>query len=377
MPEPFKNLFSRKVIDHMGEHFLRVDKKFPRKRFVMLASDGLEQLELKQRSEQIMQAMIICLPDDFAEAGRIMMEALAPENYIRIKQESICAEGISGWAIMPMTHYVGLQGQQHFEPAMELMKEMTKRFTSEFGIRFLIIAETKRSLVLFKKWVKDPNEHVRRLVSEGTRPRLPWAMQLTDFVADPAPCLPLLEALKDDESEYVRRSVANHLNDIAKDHPDLVAAIAQQWLKGEVSNDRQRLVRHACRSLIKQGHRPTLKALGYKNAKVSVDRLLVTKPVVKLGDYLEFELSLASTLKKDQPLIIDYAIHHQKANGKLTAKVFKWKKLILAGEDSFIANRRHSMRVISTRKYYPGLHRLEILVNGQSVALSDFELKVS
>lgn len=361
----------------MGEHFSRVDKKFPRKQFVKLASEGLEELELKQRSEQIRKAMVICLPDDFKKAGRVMMAALAPEEHVREKEESLCPDGISGWAIMPMTHYVGLQGQQHFDQAMELMKEMTKRFTSEFGIRFLIIAETKRSLVLFNQWVKDPDEHVRRLVSEGTRPRLPWAMQLTNFMADPAPCLPLLEALKDDESKYVRRSVANHLNDIAKDHPDLVAAIAQRWLEGEVSNNRQRLVSHACRSLIKQGHRPTLKALGYKNAKVRVNRLLVTKPVVKLGGYLEFELSLASTLKKDQPLIIDYAVHHQKANGKLTAKVFKWKKLILAGEDTLTASRRHSMRVISTRKYYSGLHRLEILVNGQSVALSDFELKVS
>ncbi len=377
MPEPFKNLFSVKVINHMGDHFARVWPKFLRDKFVAAAANRLEDLELKQRSQQIMEAMIAHLPDDFQSAGGIMMESLAPENHVREKEDSICPDGISGWAIMPMTHYVGLQGLDHFDLSMELMREMTKRFTSEFGIRFLIIAEPELSLSLFKEWVKDPNEHVRRLVSEGTRPRLPWAMQLTDFVTDPNPTLPLLEALKDDDSEYVRRSVANHLNDISKDHPEVVARIAYQWLQGDVSQDRQRLVKHACRSLIKQGHTATLKAFGYSEPKVKIGNLKILTPVVDFGDSLEFELSLESRSKKKQPLIIDYAVHHQKANGKLTPKVFKWKTVSLAGGMPFVATRKHSIRKISTRRYYPGLHRLEILVNGKSLAVKNFELNIS
>ncbi len=376
MPEPFKNLFSRKVIQHMADHFARVWSDFPRDKFVTEASDRLEDLELKQRSEQIMEAMISCLPDDFDSAAGVMLESLAPEKHIREKEESLCPEGISGWAIMPMTHYVGLHGLGHFDLSMDLMREMTKRFTSEFGIRFLIIAEPRRSLSLFKKWVRDPDEHVRRLVSEGSRPRLPWAMHLTEFIKDPTPMLPLLEALQDDESEYVRRSVANHLNDISKDHPDLIAEIAADWLKGEASPQRQRLIKHACRSLVKQGHEPTLKALGYKAARIRVEHLIVQTPVVEFGEYLEFELSFVSLGKQQQPLIIDYAVHHQKANGKLTAKVFKWKTLALAGEGTFLAKRRHVMRQISTRRYYPGLHRLEIFINGKSVAIRDFELNI-
>ena len=359
----------------MGDHLLRVWSDFPRDEFVAAAVDRLADLELKQRSEQIMQALATYLPDDFESAGKIMMKSLAPEDHIREKQESLSSDGISGWAIMPMAHYVGLRGLDHFELSMDLMREMTKRFTSEFAIRYFIIAEPGRSLSTFKKWVKDPNEDVRRLVSEGTRPRLPWAMQLTGFVADPTPTLPLLKTLRDDESEYVRRSVANHLNDISKDHPDLVANIAEDWLKGEVTNERRRLVKHACRSLIKQGHGATLRAFGYRAPRVKVEKLTIHTPEVKFGDGLEFDLSILSLTKKEQPLIIDYAVHHQKANGKLAPKVFKWKTVRLKSSGSLIASRRHPMREISTRKYYPGLHRLEILINGKSMAKADFELK--
>lgn len=359
----------------MADHFTRAWECFPRAEFIAAASDCLEDLELKQRSEQITQAMITFLPEGFDSAGRILSASLAPEGYVQAKGEDICPDGIAGWGIMPMTHYVGLQGLKHFDLSMSLLREMTKRFTSEFGIRYLIMAEPERSLLLFKKWVKDPDEHVRRLVSEGSRPRLPWAMHLTEFIADPSPMLPLLQSLRDDESEYVRRSVANHLNDISKDHPGLVASMAVDWLAGNVSNDRQRLVRHACRTLIKQGHVPTLKAFGYKAPKVKVLHLSIQNPVVNFGDSLEFVLAIESLTQRDQALIIDYAVHHQKANGQLTPKVFKWKTVELKNNDTLKASRRHPMKQISTRKYYPGLHRLEILVNGKSLAISNFELK--
>lgn len=376
MPEPFKNLFNKDVIRHMGNHFARNWSKFPRDKFVAIACDGLDELELKQRSEQITNAMIQCLPNDYEAAGKIIRKSLASENHIQEKEESLCSSGISGWGIMPMTHYVGLRGLGHFDLSMELFREMTTRFTSEFGIRYLIIAEPKRSLSLFKKWVKDPDEHVRRLVSEGTRPRLPWAMQLTDFITDPTPTLPLLTTLRDDESEYVRRSVANHLNDIAKDHPDLVANIAADWLEGDVSIERKRLVKHACRTLIKQGHGATLKAFGYKAPRIQINQLSILTPKVTLGGYLEFEISLSSLGRQDQNLIIDYAVHHKKANGKLSPKVFKWKTLILDGKADLQAKRRHPMKIISTRKYYPGNHQLEILINGKSMARTDFELRI-
>ncbi len=373
MPEPFKNLFNESVISGMGGHFASAWSDFDQAGFVSAAMDNLDTLELKQRSDQITAAMVAFLPADFEHAGAIMLASLAPEGEHDFARRTANETGISGWGIMPMTHYVGQYGGGHFDLSMTLFKELTKRSSSEFGIRYLLLKEPQRTLSVLKQWTSDPNLHVRRLVSEGTRPRLPWGMGLPVFVKDPTPLLPLLEALKDDDEEYVRRSVANNLNDIAKDHPDMVAGIAKAWLKG-ASKNRQRLVKHACRTLIKQGHKRTLAALGFGPPQVEIQALNTLTPQVIFGNGLEFELTVASTSKQPQSLIIDYAIHHQKANGSTSAKVFKWKTITLKAEATLIAKRKHAMRKITTRVYYPGTHSVEILINGVSYGRQDFEL---
>ena len=281
--------------------------------------------------------------------------------------------GIAGWAVMPVAHYVGLYGLEHFVLSMTLLKEMTKRSSSEFGSRFFLLEEPKRTLSVLEKWTCDPSQHVRRLVSEGTRPCLPWAMRLPDFIKNPAPILPLLETIKDDEEEHVLRSVAKNLNDIAKDNPDMVAKIARRWLKG-ASKDREKLVCHACRTLIKQGHQKTLKALGYGPPRIKLEKLKILTAHVPFGETLLFELWLTLTFKKDQPLIIDYAIHHRKANGGTIAKVFKWKKTTLAPLATLKAKRKHPFKKITTQVYYPGTHKLEILVNDISLGTKTFKL---
>ena len=350
----------------MGEQLASHWSAFDRDGFVSAAADNLESLELKERSNQIVQALATFLPDDFEYAASVILASLAPEG-----DEN--GQGLTGWAIMPMTHYVGAYGLRHFDLAMNLQKEMTKRFSAEFGIRFLILDDSERALAMMQEWTQDADHHVRRLASEGTRPRLPWAMQLPDFIADPAPLMPLLEALKDDESEYVRRSVANNLNDIAKDHPDLVADIAKRWLKN-ASPQRQKLVRHACRTLIKQGHTKTLSALGYGPPEVKLEYLNLLTPKVEFGEALQFEVSLTSTAKRSQPLIVDYVIHHRKANGSTSPKVFKWKTIGLKDSATHVATRKHAIRKITTRTYYPGMHGLEMLVNGVSMGECEFEL---
>lgn len=373
MPEPFKNFFNLDVIEGMAGHFRRAWPDFDEAGFVAGASADLAALELKERSAQITAAMATHLPDDFEHAGAIMLASLAPADDGDSGGGEAGAKGIAGWGVMPMTAYVGESGLGHFDLSMTLLKEMTKRFSSEFGIRFFLLDDPDRTLATLVQWTADPDRHVRRLCSEGTRPRLPWAMQLPHFIKDPAPLLPILETLKDDRSEYVRRSVANNLNDIAKDHPDLVAEIAARWLKG-ASRERQQLVRHACRTLIKQGHRPTLKALGYDRPKVTVADLTIETPQVAFGDALAFTLVLDSIRDRPQPLIIDYAVHHRKANGGTTGKVFKWKTVTLEPRERHQASRRHAIRQITTRQYYPGTHGLEILINGVSVASGQFEL---
>ena len=378
MGEPFKNLFNERIINGMATHLSKAWPEFDSAAFSAMATKNIDDLELKERSVQITEALTAFLPDDFESAASIMLASLAPDDggdigSTDVNGRNIEGRGIEGWAVMPMTHYVGLQGLAHFDLSMMLLKEMTKRSSSEFGIRFFLLAEPERTLSVLETWVGDSNVHVRRLISEGTRPRLPWAMRLPAFVRDPAPILPLLEALKDDGEEYVRRSVANNLNDIAKDHPDLVARIARQWLKGADKN-RRRLVRHACRTLIKQGHKGTLKALGFGTPRVEMDMLRISTPHVTFGTALEFELRLTSTADRPQSLVVDYAIHHRKANGATTPKVFKWKTTTLAPGATLSAKRKHAIRKITTRVYYPGGHRLEIFVNGVSLGIEDFEL---
>ncbi|MCR4377322.1 MAG: DNA alkylation repair protein [Rhodospirillales bacterium] len=378
MPEPFKNLMSLELIQGMAEQLSAQWPSFDQAAFVRSASHQLESLELKARAQQITGALARHLPGDFTHASDILLNSLAPAEGCDVNAAAPETTGLAGWAIMPLADYVALRGLGHFEVSLNLLKEMTKRFSAEFAIRPFLLAEPQRTMDVLKTWADDSNLHVRRLVSEGTRPRLPWAMRLPAFIADPAPVLRLLETLKDDDEEYVRRSVANNLNDIAKDHPDRIAAIAGQWLKGAskrgASKNRERLVRHACRTLIKQGHTQTLKALGYQAPKIVLDRLSIPCPQVKFGQALEFEVSFTSTDQKDQPLILDYAVHHRKANGGMSKKVFKWKTITLKAGAKLNVARRHAMRPITTRVYYPGTHRLEILANGKSLAGADFEL---
>ena len=198
-------------------------------------------------------------------------------------------------------------------------------------------------------------------------------MRLHQFIEDPSPVVELLEKLKDDSSEYVRRSVANNLNDFAKDHPDLVTGLAKAWMVG-ASADRKRLVRHALRTLVKAGNPEALSVLGYGQPEIDMTGFSVSTAQVVFGSPLEFDIELVSTSSKDQKLLIDYVVHHVKANGQTSPKVFKWKNLTLAAGKTLTASRKHPIRAITTRRYYSGSHRVEIQVNGQSFGGADFEL---
>jgi len=375
MPEPFKNLFNPALIARMGDHLLAAHADFDRDAFVAAASDGLDRLELKERSAQIQAALDKSLPSDFRTACGVMLASLSPKTDEDWQAEDIETLGISGWAVMPMAEVVAARGLDDFDFAMGVLAEMTKRFTSEFAVRPFLIADPLRGLRIARKWAGDDNYHVRRLASEGTRPRLPWGLRLQSFVQDPKPLLPLLTQLRDDPSEYVRRSVANSLNDIAKDHPDLIAGVAADWLSN-APKDRMRLVKHACRTLIKAGHAPTLAALGYGPAAVDVSPIVLEAPVVNMGGALEFSVTVASHAKTAQPLIIDYVIHHRKANGGTTPKTFKWKVMELGAGKSATLSKKHAIKPITTRVYYAGQHAVEVQINGQSYGEAKFELIV-
>jgi len=372
MPEPFKEQFSLALIKNMADCFAQAHQDFAHDEFIKAASHKLHSLELKQRSKQITQAMHQCLPKDFGHSARILLSSLCPmqdPNHVSQLQEH--AHLLKAWPIMPMADYVASFQHSHFTLCMELLYEMTQRFSVEFAIRFLLIEQQEKTLKILKQWVNDESEHVRRLVSEGTRPRLPWGIQLTEFVKDPSPVLPLLEALKDDNSEYVRRSVANNLNDIAKDHPHLLIKIANAWLV-DADDARTRLVRHACRTLFKQSHPEALALFGFFPLSLTPPQLSLKQSSVHIGKSIEFALTLSSSSNSAQRVMLDYVIYHQKANGKHTPKVFKWKVLTLAPHQTIHLNKAHSFKLVTTRKYYAGEHRLSVLLNGKEFANSSF-----
>lgn len=373
MPEPFKNLFNPDMIALMGRHFARVSGTFDAAKFVAEATDNLPALELKERSNQIRKALHTCLPDDFRQACDILLASLHPDDDVDISNLTMDEAGIRGWATMPMSDFVGDAGLDDFDHGMDVLRDMTKRGTSELAVRAFILHDPARAMRHMLEWAGDPNYHVRRLASEGCRPRLPWAVRLPGFIADPEPVLAVLVRLKDDPVEYVRRSVANNLNDIAKDHPDQVADMACNWMR-DAGKARAKLVRHACRTLIKQGHKGALAALGFADAAVCLDRLQIRTPVVEYGGALEFDFDLTSTGKESQSLIFDYVIHHRKANGETSPKVFKGKAFTLTAGRSMTIARKHPIRPITTRVYYPGTHALEIQINGTSVGRAEFEL---
>ncbi|WP_417465090.1 DNA alkylation repair protein [Kordiimonas sp.] len=369
--EPFKNYFNQDLIEKTADIFDRGPARFDRKHFVTLAAAELEGLELKERATQIMHALDQTLPAGFDEFEEAVLASLHKSEDPSGEGLTFDGSGLMGFAAWPITDLVTHRGLRAPERALPLLKEVTKRFTAEFAIRPFLVEHRDYTLSVLNGWVDDRSRHVRRLVSEGTRPRLPWGLRLSEFVADPAPILPFLNALRDDKEDYVRRSVANSLNDIAKDHPDMVAEIAHDWLDGASAN-RTRLVRHACRTLLKAGHGKTLAAFGYEPVDGLTCDLSILTPKVVFGKALEFEAIIKAPVQT-APVMVDYAIHFAKANGGTAPKVFKWKDAKLQG-GHLCATRRHAIKPITTRRYYEGNHMLELFVNGISVASADFEL---
>ncbi len=370
--EPFKEFINQDLIATLGRIFQRVSPGFDTEMFVAIASKGLDKLELKQRVVQVRDALDATLPPTFDQRCRLLLASLHPSEDTDRDGVKFSDEGACGFAVWPLTELVSHCGLDYPEQSLDVLKEMTKRFSSEFAVRPFLVHHEAVSLNIFRKWASDDNRHVRRLASEGSRPRLPWGMRLHKFVDDPSPLMPLLEALKNDPEEYVRRSVANNLNDIAKDHPEAVVSLANRWIE-EAPKPRVRLLKHACRTLIKNGDTGALAVFGYHSAQhVEADIQIIT-PTVQYGEHLEFSLTLKG-LKPGGNLMVDYRIHFVKANGTTSPKVFKWLDKQAVTASSLQAARRHAIKPITTRKYYAGTHRLELLVNGVSLGTAEFDL---
>ena len=362
MPEPLKHRFSQDLVRHIADTLKATESSFPVQRFLSLVLPTLEEHELKARSALITSALKETLPSDLQSSTGIIVSSLAPPLEEEHPPADYPDSGLFSWAIMPCADFVAEQGLNSPTLALNTLRELTTRFTAEFAIRPFFIHHQELTLEMVRAWSADENLHVRRLVSEGSRPRLPWGLRLHAFEKDPTPVLALLETLKDDPAEYVRRSVANSLNDISKAHPDRVQSVLAQWRNG-AGTDRKRLTKHAARTLVKQGHRGTLAVLGYGPPVISRVTLSTDKSTVAIGSFLNLSAQLVS--ETQQNLVVDYALSSPGASGRTSRKVFKWKTFKAGPGEKLALSRKVSFRPVTTRTLRPGQHTITLLINGQ------------
>jgi 3-methyladenine DNA glycosylase AlkC len=283
-------------------------------------------------------------------------------------------QSLASFLFLPHTVFVSEFGLGHFEPSMRALHALTQRFTGEFSIRPFLQAHPEATLAQLTTWATDPSHHVRRLVSEGSRPRLPWAPRLRSFQTDPTPVLALLELLKDDPELYVRRSVANNLNDIGKDHPDVLVRTTQRWLQG-ASPERRWIVGHALRSAVKRGEGGALGVLGFGAlAEVQVATIRITPEQAAMGGQVEIAFELHNPTQRLQAVMVDFCVHYVKASGQTRAKVFKLKSLDLASGHTVALRKKLSLAEMTTRKHYPGIHRVNLILNGRHQPLGVFSV---
>ncbi|SMH44063.1 3-methyladenine DNA glycosylase AlkC [Rathayibacter oskolensis] len=339
-------------------------------------ADLLGPLALRARADLLRDALLDGLPGDYVSFA----------TTIRAARD---LGGIRGWAVWPVTSAVAEKalaegsaaegraadgGSAAFEDALALLAELTGLLTSEFAVRALLQHDLDRALrVITETWTVSPDVDVRRLATEGTRPYLPWSVRVPEITRSPGITVPILDRLYRDDSEYVRRSVANHLNDVSRDAADLVVGTARRWLSTPDENT-LRVVNRGLRTLVKRGHPGALELLGFSPANLETSAPVVDTEAVEFGGELRFRASIRNVGSEPARLSVDYTVHHVKANGTRTGKTFKLTTLLLAPGEEAHVDRTHSFRALTTRRYHPGAHAVELHVNGVSSGATEFEL---
>lgn len=336
--------------------------------FVADCLDGYEQLELTARARHIARSLSTHLPADFGEAAGILGESLGPP----IEGDELIGQGMGSFVYLPYVFYVAEAGVDHWAVAMAFQHELTQRLSCEYSIRVFIESDTPRTMARLAEWAVDPNAHVRRLVSEGTRPRLPWAPRLRMFIEDPGPVVALLELLKDDPSSMVRRSVANNLNDIGKDNPGALVEVCRRWMS-DAGPERAALIRHALRSAVKRGDREALGILGFGSPDGAViDEVVIDPAEVPIGERVRVSFDIANNLATPAAYNVDLVVHFVKASGGTSPKVFKVRSLELDQGETARLSKSISVAQHTTRTHFPGEHRMDVLVNGSDTPVGSF-----
>lgn len=357
--EPLKEMFNLAYFEHLSIELSKSSSDFDTSLFLKEVTRDLASQSLNQRMRHASLTLNKFLPKDFKKAVGILKSTIQHTK--------------RGYTNLLFPDYVGLYGLEHFELSMEALKYFTCFGSSEFAIREFLKRDFKKTIKVMTIWAEDTNEHVRRLASEGSRPRLPWSFKIDEVIKDPKLTQVILFKLKEDKSAYVKKSVANHLNDVSKDHPNQMLAFVKTWNKS--NPDSAWIIKHASRTLIKKGHSGSLAVFDFeKHPKIEISQFKIHPTKIHLGEVISFSFSLKSLKSKTQKLVIDYKMHYCKKSGASSVKVFKLKEVQLQANQVLCILKKQEIKDFSTRTHYPGKHKIEIQINGKILAVSGFQL---
>ncbi|RBQ09922.1 DNA alkylation repair protein [Pedobacter miscanthi] len=365
MASPLKDLYSPAFYDRLTKALAVTIPGFDKGKFVKeIFSPDFESKELKERMKHTSKVLHNFLPADYAQSIELIKKT--------ISQLRIQGIGEDGLAFMFLPDYIETYGINHFATSVEALEFVTQFVSCEFAVRPFILKYGNEMILRMQQWSLHESHKVRRLASEGSRPRLPWAMAIPFLKKDPTSILPILENLKTDPSEYVRRSVANSLNDIAKDHPQVVLDIAKKW--SGLGDETDAIIKHGSRTLLKQGHADILKHYGLDDKGILLSDFKILTPEIKIGESLEFSFSILNENPAEQKVRLEYAIYYKKQNGQNTKKVYKISERIYPAGASVNVVRKQKFVLITTRKFHLGDHQISMIINGAEKEISSFEL---
>ena len=378
MAEAFKDIFNQSFLERFANTLLYIVPHIESKVFIRQVMDSdWEARAYKQRVNHIATVLKQYLPADYKKAVSLIIKLLkkAEKNlpdFSIIDDKNFQLLDLEYGAILDS--YIGQYGLHDYETSIKAIEILTQFTSCEFCVRPFIIQYPDKMMNQMLVWSRHKHWGVRRLASEGCRPRLPWGVSLPELKANPKPIIPILENLKNDPARFVRLSVANNLNDIAKDNPDTVLTLAKKW-HGQ-STEIDWVIKHGCRTLLKQGSPKIMKLLGFdagaKNIQVSAFK--VNTPKVKIGDYLAFTFTLENCNTQKRKIRLEYAIYYQKANGTLARKVHKISEKEYPEDSIAKISRKHSFKEVTTRKLHLGQHQVAVIINGKEMGKLDFKL---
>jgi 3-methyladenine DNA glycosylase AlkC len=365
MSSLLKDIYSVGFYNSFAAVLATVIPTFDKERYLSLTFTGeFENMALKERMRHNATVLHEFMPDDYLKAVKVMEKIITS---LRERQF-----GVDSLAMMFLPDYIEVYGLDHYEHSVKALEFVTQFVSCEFAVRPFLLKYTDKMLAQMLEWSLHESYKVRRFASEGSRPRLPWAMAIPALKKDPAAVLLILENLKNDPSEWVRRSVANNLNDISKDHPAVMMTIARKW--HGISKETDAIIKHGCRTLLKQGHMEVLNHYGLESKSLTMAGFSVLTPGVKIGESLEFAFSVSNDHTEPQTVRLEYGVYYNKANGQLTKKVFKISERIYQPGEKAQISRKQSFKLITTRRFYPGKHQLSVIINGEEKEIKTFDI---